>query len=98
VVRGLTEAPFRTWLTGTVTDSRVRATVLSITGVAGSAGEWAGGPALGAVGTRWSVRTALGVGALLLTPTLVLFARAARHHGREPELADEVEVRPPAGD
>jgi MFS transporter, DHA3 family, tetracycline resistance protein len=98
VVRGLTEAPFRTWLNGTVTDSRVRATVLSITGVAGSAGEWAGGPALGAVGTRWSVRTALGVGALLLTPTLVLFARAARHHGHEPELADEEEVRPPAGD
>lgn len=87
VVRGIAEPPFRTWLNGTVTDSRVRATVLSISGVAGSAGEWAGGPVLGVVGTRWSVRTALGVGALLLTPTLVLFARAARHHGREPDLA-----------
>jgi DHA3 family tetracycline resistance protein-like MFS transporter len=87
VVRSLTEAPFRTWLNGAITDSRVRATVLSITGVAGSAGEWAGGPILGVIGTRWSVRTALTVGALLLTPTLALFARAARHHGREPELA-----------
>jgi MFS transporter, DHA3 family, tetracycline resistance protein len=88
VVRELTEAPFRTWLNGTVTDSRIRATVLSITGVAGSAGEWAGGPVLGAIGNRWSVRTALGAGALLLTPTLALFARAARHHGREPALAE----------
>ncbi len=87
VIRSITEPPFRTWLNGTVTDSRVRATVLSITGVAGSAGEWAGGPVLGVVGTRWSVRTALSVGAVLLTPTLALFARAARHHGREPDLA-----------
>jgi MFS transporter, DHA3 family, tetracycline resistance protein len=86
VVRSLTEAPFRTWLNGTVTDSRVRATVLSITGVAGSAGEWAGGPILGVVGTRWSVRTALAVGAVLLSPTLALFTRAARQHGREPDL------------
>jgi MFS transporter, DHA3 family, tetracycline resistance protein len=91
VARGLTEPPFRTWLNGTVTDSRVRATVLSISGVAGSAGEWAGGPVLGVVGNRWSVRTALAVGGLLLTPTLALFARAARHHGREPELEPDPE-------
>jgi MFS transporter, DHA3 family, tetracycline resistance protein len=92
VVRAITEPPSRTWLNGTVTDSRVRATVLSITGVAGSTGEWAGGPVLGVVGTRWSVRTALSVGAVLLTPTLVLFARAARHHGREPDLTDRPSV------
>jgi hypothetical protein len=61
--------------------------VLSIAGVAGSAGEWAGGPLLGAVGTRWSVRTALATGALLLAPALVLFGRAVAHHGREADLA-----------
>ena len=60
----------------------MRATVLSITSVAGSFGEWAGGPALGAVGNRWGVRAALSVGALLLAPTLALFARAVAHHGR----------------
>jgi hypothetical protein len=87
VVRELAGAPYRTWLNGTITDSSVRATVLSITGVAGSAGEWVGGPLLGAVGTRWSVRTALAVGTLLLAPALVLLGRAVRHHGRERELA-----------
>ena len=87
VVRDLTAPTFQTWLNGTITDSSVRATVLSITGIAGSAGEWAGGPALGLIGTRWSVRTALATGSLLLVPTLVLFARAVRHHGIEPELA-----------
>jgi hypothetical protein len=85
-VRDLTAPTFRTWLNGTITDSSVRATVLSITSIAGSAGEWGGGPALGLVGTRWSVRVALTIGALLLLPTLVLFSRAVRHHGVEPEL------------
>ena len=33
------------------------------------------------------VRAALATGALLLAPTLVLFARAVHHHGIEPELA-----------
>jgi hypothetical protein len=92
VVRDLTAPTFQTWLNGTITDSSVRATVLSITSIAGSAGEWGGGPALGLVGTRWSVRVALATGALLLAPTLLLFARAVRHHGVEPELesADRV--------
>ena len=88
VVRNLTGPLMMTWLNGTITDSSVRATVLSITSMAGSAGEWAGGPALGAVGNRWGVRTALATGALLVTPALLLFARAARHHGREPELIE----------
>ncbi len=83
VVRNLIGPAVQTWVNVSITDSSVRATVLSITGVAGSAGEWAGGPALGAVGNRWGVRTALATGALLLAPTLLLFARAARRHGRE---------------
>ena len=61
----------------------MRATVLSITSVAGSLGEWTGGPALGLVGNRWGVRPALVVGALLLAPALLLFARSVRHQ-REP--------------
>ncbi len=86
VVRDLTGPPFQTWLNGTITDSSVRATVLSFTSITGSFGEWTGGPALGAVGTRWGVRAALATGALLLAPTLLLFGRAIRHHGVEPEL------------
>ncbi len=81
VIRDLASAPFSTWLNESITDSSVRATVLSITTVAGSLGEWTGGPVLGVVGNLRGVRTALGVGALLLAPTLLLFGRAVRHHG-----------------
>lgn len=85
VVRSLASAPFRTWLNLSIGDSSSRATVLSITNLAGSAGEWAGGPALGWVGTRWTVRTALAAGAVLLLPAAVLLARAGRGRG----LADD---------
>ncbi|HET6699116.1 MAG TPA: hypothetical protein VFG88_08525, partial [Nocardioidaceae bacterium] len=87
VVRELAGPPVRAWINASITDSSVRATVLSFTSVLGSLGEWGGGPALGAVGTRWGVRTALASGALLLVPVVGLFARATRHHGVEPELA-----------
>jgi len=92
--RQLSDPAYSTWLNNTITDSRTRATVLSITSVFGSAGEWAGGPVLGWIGTRWSVRAALAVGAIALTPALALLGRAAAHQGREPELAgaDDMEV------
>ncbi|HEY7719892.1 MAG TPA: MFS transporter [Pedococcus sp.] len=82
VVRSLASAPYRTWLNLSIADSASRATVLSITNLADSAGEWSGGPALGWVGTRWSVRVALGTGAVLLAPVLLLLGRAARAGGR----------------
>jgi DHA3 family tetracycline resistance protein-like MFS transporter len=66
----------------------VRATVLSISNLGDSTGQWAGGPALGAVGNRWGVRTALAIGALGLGSALLLFGRAVRHHGRERQLAE----------
>lgn len=78
VVRSLTAAPYRTWLNLSVADSSTRATVLSITNLAGSAGEWTGGPALGWVGTRWTVRAALATGAVCLLPALLLLRRATR--------------------
>lgn len=83
VVRDLTSPTLQTWLNESITDSSVRATVLSITSVAGSLGEWTGGPALGLVGNKWGVRPALAVGALLLAPTLLLFARAARRQAAD---------------
>ncbi len=81
VIRDVAAAPFSTWLNESITDSGLRATVLSMTTIAGSFGEWTGGPALGLVGNRWGVRAALAVGSLLLAPTLGLFIRAVRHHG-----------------
>lgn len=88
IVRELIQAPYRTWLNTTITDSSTRATVLSIVNIGDSSGQWAGGPAIGVVATRWGTRTALAVGALALTPAIALFGRAVRHHGREPELAE----------
>ena len=81
VIRDLTSAPFSTWLNEAITDSSVRATVMSMTTISGSLGEWTGGPALGWVGNRWGVRAALTAGSLLLAPTLLLFVRAIRRHG-----------------
>jgi len=74
------------WLNQQITDSSVRATVLSITGQADAVGQAAGGPVLGVIGNVWGLRAALATGALVLTPALGLYARALKHGGHEPEL------------
>jgi MFS family permease len=81
VLRDLTAAPFSTWLNSAIADSNVRATAISMTTIAGSLGEWTGGPMLGLIGNRWGVRAALAAASVLLAPTLVLFGKAIRHHG-----------------
>ncbi len=69
-----------------ITDSSVRATVNStLGGQADAVGQAAGGPVLGVVGNSFGAGAALGLGALLLSPALALYARAIRHGGREPE-------------
>ena len=80
VIRDLTAAPFSTWLNEAITDSTVRATVLSMTTIAGSLGEWTGGPVLGFVGNRWGVGTALAAGRCC-SHDLVFLGRAVRRHG-----------------
>ena len=74
------------WVNQQITDSSVRATVLSMTGQADAVGQAVGGPVLGAIGNVWGIRAALTTGALVLTPALGLYARAFRHGGAEPEL------------
>jgi DHA3 family tetracycline resistance protein-like MFS transporter len=76
------------WINQQISDSSVRATVLSMTGQADAVGQAAGGPVLGAIGNVWGLRAALTAGALVLTPALALYARAIGHGGSEPELAD----------
>ena len=76
----------QTWLNANVEDSSIRATVLSMTNVFGSGGEWGGGPVLGGIGNVFGVRAALVGSAVALVPALALYGRAVRHHGREPEL------------
>ncbi|MGE0542238.1 MAG: MFS transporter [Dehalococcoidia bacterium] len=68
--------------------SRLRATVLSMNGQADSLGQIVGGPAIGLLGNV-SLRAAIAVSGLLLTPALALFARAGRQ-GSEAESANPV--------
>ena len=82
---------YDTWLNAQITDSSVRATVISLTGQANAVGQAGGGPVLGAIGNVWGIRVALATGALAIGPALGLYARAIAHHGREPEL-DELPV------
>jgi DHA3 family tetracycline resistance protein-like MFS transporter len=76
------------WLNEQITDSTVRATVLSISGQADAIGQAGGGPVLGVIGNARGIRTALAAGALVIAPALGLYARALRHGGREPELQE----------
>jgi MFS transporter, DHA3 family, tetracycline resistance protein len=86
VARRLTYPLEMTWLNRQITDSSVRATVISIVGQSDAIGQAGGGPALGAIGNVWGIRAALVSGALLLAPAVGLFARAIGHGGAEPEL------------
>jgi MFS transporter, DHA3 family, tetracycline resistance protein len=86
LTRGVVYPLWNTWVNQQITDSSVRATVISITGQADAIGQAAGGPVLGAIGNVWGIRAALATGALVLTPALGLYARAIRHGGKEPEL------------
>jgi DHA3 family tetracycline resistance protein-like MFS transporter len=84
--RNMTGPLLDTWLNQQITESSVRATVISLTGQANAIGQAGGGPVLGAIGNVWGIRAALAVGALAIAPALGLYARAIAHHGREPEL------------
>ena len=91
--RDLAGPLYTIWLNEQITDSTVRATVLSISGQANAVGQAGGGPVLGAIGNVWGVSAALAVGAAAIAPALGLYARAIAHEGREPELA-EIPVQP----
>jgi DHA3 family tetracycline resistance protein-like MFS transporter len=86
--RSLVYPVYSTWLNRSITDSSVRATVNSIANQADAVGQTAGGPLVGAIGKAVSLPAALVTSALFLTPVLGLYGSAARHHGREPELAE----------
>jgi MFS family permease len=86
--RTLTYPLEMTWLNQQISDSSVRATVLSITSQSDAIGQTVGGPALGVVGNVWGIPAALATGALALVPAIGLYGRALAHHGREPELAE----------
>jgi len=86
VARSLAMPLFTSWLNQSIEDSSVRATVMSITSQADAVGQWTGGPAIGAIGNAFGIRTALVSGAFLLSPAVALYSRALRRGGSEPVL------------
>lgn len=62
------------------TETKVRATILSINNLAESLGQIAGGPVIGAIAIVVSLRAALVVTGLLFTPALALYARTLRRN------------------
>jgi MFS transporter, DHA3 family, tetracycline resistance protein len=85
-MRRLTAPLYSTWLNRQITDSTVRATVLSIAGQADAVGQAGGGPALGGIGDVFGLRAALVAAGVVLAPAVALYARAVAHDGSEPEL------------
>lgn len=65
------------WLNRSI-DSKVRATVLSLSGQIDALGQIGGGPVIGALGTAASLRAAIAAAGAVLSPALLLYARAIR--------------------
>lgn len=72
----LGEPLFLAWLVQNTRED-VRATMLSVVGQANALGQMAGGPGVGLVGNLFGLRAALTLAALLLTPALPFYLRAA---------------------
>jgi hypothetical protein len=87
LVRRVAEPVYLTWVNEGL-DPGVRATVISMSSQSGALGEASAGPVIGAIGNLFGVRSALTVAALILSPTLLLYARAMKRGGVEPELKD----------
>nr|AEI30224.1 MFS transporter [uncultured bacterium] len=61
------------WLNKIIPDSSTRATFFSVKGQADAIGQIGGAPIIGVVATRYTIKTALIVSAILLTPVLFLY-------------------------
>jgi DHA3 family tetracycline resistance protein-like MFS transporter len=71
---------FTAWINPYI-ESNVRATVFSMTGQVDAISQVAGGPVLGFIGTRASIRAAIVTSGVVLSPALALLARARRLTG-----------------
>jgi MFS transporter, DHA3 family, tetracycline resistance protein len=63
-------------------ESRVRATIISMTSQADAIGQIVGGPVVSAVGLLTPVRAALVIGGVILSPALLLYVRTLRLDAR----------------
>jgi len=73
-------------------DPKVRATVISMTGQGDSFGQIFGGPAVGGIGSLLGLRAAMVTAGAILTPILLLYARALGQDGEVVIAVDEAAV------
>ncbi len=73
-------------------DSRVRATVFSISSQADAIGQIAGGPVIGAIGLVAGLRAAIVVAGAALSPALALYARTLRRDSPVVVVADDTAI------
>ncbi len=79
---------YSAWLNSQL-ESRTRATVLSMVSQADALGQTAGGPFVGWIGSRFSIRAALLAAGVLLLPVLGLFARMRSIQPRDGAVPEE---------
>ena len=89
LLRGVSGPLQTTWINQKL-DSRVRATIHSIFGQVDAIGQTMGGPAVGLVANLFSVRLAVSISSLLLSPALVFIQRANRIHPPNAEVQDRL--------
>ncbi len=94
VVRSSSRPVYSAWLNRGI-DPAVRATVLSTVSQMDAIGQVAGGPAVGALATRFGLRAAMVLSGVILSPVLGLYGRALRQEG---ELASLPQTAAATGD
>jgi MFS transporter, DHA3 family, tetracycline resistance protein len=85
--RGLSGPLVDTWINKYI-DSKVRATMLSMTSQLDALGQMAGGPIVGVIGNLRSIRAALTTSALLILPVVPLYGRTRKQMNAERILND----------
>jgi MFS family permease len=89
LLRGVS-GPLQTAWINQKLDSRVRATIHSMFGQVDAIGQTMGGPAIGLIANVFSVRLAVSLSSLLLSPALLFIRRANRIQTPEMEASEPV--------
>lgn len=77
IIGSITAPMYQAWLNQQL-ESKSRATVLSIMGQGNAVGQGLGGPFVGVIATRYYIRTALVLSAVLLLPAVVLYGKVIK--------------------
>jgi MFS transporter, DHA3 family, tetracycline resistance protein len=89
LLRGVS-GPLQTAWINQKLDSRVRATIHSMFGQVDAIGQMTGGPIIGLTANLFSVRLAVGISSLLLSPALLFIQRANRIQRSDMEIPEPV--------